>query len=81
MIYDKPGKSHTGETLRLALETAKQRGITHVVVASYTGDTARHLIGEKDVQVVCVTGAYGSRAEGENAMGDDIRAELINRVA
>jgi hypothetical protein len=41
VYYERPGKSHTEETLRLAIERAQARGITKMVVASTVGDTAR----------------------------------------
>ncbi len=41
VYYERPGKSHTEETLRLAIERAQARGITTMVVASTVGDTAR----------------------------------------
>lgn len=39
IVYEKPGKSHTEETLRLAAERAAAAGV-HLVVASTGGDTA-----------------------------------------
>ncbi len=41
VYFERPGKSHTAETLRLAIERAQARGITTLVVASTVGDTAR----------------------------------------
>jgi uncharacterized protein len=41
VYFERPGKSHTEETLRLAIERAQARGITTMIVASTVGDTAR----------------------------------------
>ena len=38
--WEKPGKEHTEETLKIALEAAKERGIETVLVSSTTGYTA-----------------------------------------
>ena len=40
VYFEKPGKEHTGETLRIALEGAKERGIDTVLVSSTTGYSA-----------------------------------------
>lgn len=39
--FEKPGAGNTEETLRLAIERAKARGINKFMLASTTGDTAR----------------------------------------
>jgi len=41
VYFEKPGIGNTEETLRLAIERAKARGITKIVIASTRGDTAR----------------------------------------
>jgi uncharacterized protein len=41
VYFERPGKAHTEETLRLAIERAQARAITTMVVASTAGDTAR----------------------------------------
>ena len=40
VYFEKPGKEHTEETLKIALEAAKERGIDIVLVSSTTGWTA-----------------------------------------
>ena len=39
--FESPGIDNTDETLRLAAERAKARGINKIVLASTRGDTAR----------------------------------------
>ena len=41
VYFEKPGVGNTEETLRLAVERAKARGIKQIVIASTRGDTAR----------------------------------------
>ena len=41
VYFEKPGVVNTEETLRLAVERAKDRGINKFVLASTRGDTAR----------------------------------------
>ncbi len=47
VYFDKPGKENTEETLRLAVERARELGIKHLVVASSYGDTALKAIEMK----------------------------------
>ena len=42
MIFTKMGKAGTEETARIAIQTAKERGIRHIVIASSTGYTAQY---------------------------------------
>jgi uncharacterized protein len=41
VYFEKPGVDNTEETIRLAIERAKARGINRFVIASTKGDTAR----------------------------------------
>jgi len=45
VYFERPGKAHTQETLKLAIERAQARGIETMVVASTAGDTARAAAG------------------------------------
>ncbi len=60
--YETPGLDNTGETLRLAAERAKARGINKIVLASTRGDTAREaaeLFEGTDIKLVVVPHQYG----------------------
>ena len=59
MLFEKPGKENTAVTVQLALEEAKKRGIKHIVVASITGETAKHLLDAKGFDIAVVTTVYG----------------------
>lgn len=77
MTFEQKGPQNTEKTIELALKAAKEHGIHHIVVASSMGETAQQLkryAGE--FNIVCVALAYGTRAPGETAMGDTVRAEL-----
>lgn len=78
--FARPGKENTDQTLRLAIERAKELGIEHLVVASSYGDTALKAIEMADgMQVVVVTYHTGFIKEGENTMPSDVEEELRRR--
>jgi hypothetical protein len=78
IIFDKPGKQNTAETVRIALKEAAKRGIRHIVAASYTGYTADFFKEAKDLNIVIVRGTYGLSKENPNThrMGEDKCNEL-----
>lgn len=43
MYFEKAGRHNTEETVRLAVDMAKERGINYIVVASNEGVTASYL--------------------------------------
>lgn len=80
MVFETKGKENTLETLRIALNAAKERGTT-LVVASSAGDTLVELIKMQkelgtNVPMVMVGQAYGYPKQGVNTMTDERRAEL-----
>ena len=80
MYWEKPGTEHTREVVELALETAKERGIGHIVVATTKGDTVDFFDGKLgDITLTCVTHAHGSIFYGVNMLSDEKRAELLAR--
>jgi len=62
VYFEESGIENTEETLRLAAERAKARGINTIVLASTRGDTAR-LAMERydgtDIKMVVVPHQYG----------------------
>lgn len=80
MYFTKPGKENTDEALELAVKTAKEKGIKHIVVASSSGATAERLkkLAGSDLEVICVTHCYGYPKEGTNDMTEEERAKLIS---
>jgi len=77
MYFQKEGPENTENTVKLAIDSAKEKGIKHIVVASCSGRTARLLKGLKDLNVVCVTHVYGFEEKGKNEMADETRKELM----
>lgn len=76
MYFAEKGVENTETCVELALKAAAQRKITHIVVASGSGDTAKLFKNAKGVHVVCVTNAYGSREPGKAKIPAAARDEL-----
>lgn len=78
MYFTTEGSDNTVQTVELAIKTARERNIKHIVVATNTGATARLLKNCTGLQIVCVTHANGTRKSGENELTAEMRAELLN---
>ena len=81
MHFNKPGTESTGETVRIAIQEAKERQISHVIAASNTGFTAFALAEEARKQgyggkLICVSHAYGFKENGKNDLADEDREKL-----
>ena len=81
MYFDSPGSENTGETLKIAVREAKERQISHILVATNTGATAFSLAEEARKQgyegkLVCVSHVYGFKEKGENELSDENRDKL-----
>lgn len=86
MVFDKPGKKNTEETLTLARDSAKKYGIGEVVVASTKGDTAYRAIEVFDgVQIIAVTYHAGFKTPFRHVMEEkvmeDLRAKGVRLVS
>lgn len=77
MYFEKPGKENTKETLQAAVRTAKERGISHLVIASTGGETPQLLEDTEGLNVVIVTTATGSKIPNENRVSAKRRAEWL----
>ncbi|MDF2891472.1 MAG: Pyruvate kinase, alpha/beta domain [Clostridia bacterium] len=75
MYWDKKGKDCTTDTVNEVIQTAKEKDIKYIVVASNTGATAE-LFANKGLNVVCVTHANGFVNPGENEMPAENRSSL-----
>lgn len=75
VYFEKTGRENTAKTTELALLHAKEQGIKHIVVASNTGNTAKHLLAE-DVKIVCVTHHVGFKEPGYQEMTQEAKEEL-----
>jgi hypothetical protein len=79
MYFDRQGKHNTESTLALAIQTARELSITHLVVATSTGHTARMIPQLPDIKVVCVTSTYGFKGPNQHALSEQDRAQLLSR--
>jgi len=69
IYFEEPGQQNTEVTLHLAAERAKARGISKIVLASTTGDTARkaaRLFTGTGVKLVVVPHQYGFLHTGQH---------------
>jgi hypothetical protein len=81
MYFDSAGSGNTGETVAIAAREAKERNISHIVIASNTGKTAEALGAEARKvgftgQLVCVTHVNGFKEKGINELSDENRRRL-----
>lgn len=78
VYFEQGGRKNTEETLRLAMERAKARGIGKVVLASTVGDTAR-LAAERfagsGIKLVVIPHQYGFSQSGQR-----FPAELVKEL-
>lgn len=78
MYWKSVGAAHTEQTVELALQKAKEYGITSIVVASVSGKTAELLAGKAE-NIVCVTHANGFKELGTNELTPQQREILIQK--
>ena len=79
VYFEKAGKEHTEETLKIALEAAKERGIDTVIISSTTGWTALKALDVFEgsgLKLVFVTHQTGYRAPGVQLMPEETRRRL-----
>ena len=80
MFFDEPGPANTEQTLKSAFERGKELGLTEVVLATSTGDTAyKALEIFSGFHIVAVTYHGGFRKPFENVMKADVRKDLSAR--
>jgi hypothetical protein len=79
VVFEAPGKEHTEETLRIALEAAEERGIGTVLVSSttgYTAEKAAQLFRGSGLRLVVVTHQTGYREPGVQLFPGELRERL-----
>jgi len=77
--WERPGKEHTEETLKIALEGAKERNIDTVLISSSTGYVAEEAVKvfkDSGLNLVVVTHATGYSEKGVQRMPAEVRARL-----
>jgi len=79
MYFDKAGEHNTQDTLRIAVEEAGKRGISHMVVASTWGNTglkAAKLLQGKGIALAVVSHNTGFSQEGVQEFDQATRAQI-----
>ena len=80
MYFEKPGPENTEAVIRVIVAAARERGLSHLVVASTTGASASKLLAAcrgADLRIVAVTHNVGFGEEGKDEFDPGVRAELI----
>ncbi|MEG2018384.1 MAG: pyruvate kinase alpha/beta domain-containing protein [Clostridium sp.] len=78
MYFEKSGVQNTEETLKLAVETAKSRGINTIVLSTVTGVSVEELLklDVKGLNIVAVTHVNGFKEPGVQELSLEKRQEL-----
>jgi hypothetical protein len=82
MYFNRAGKTNTAETLRLAVETALERDIRHLVVATNTGATLYQALEadpNRQLNWIGVTHQVGFTGPGQDEMKPDTREDLTQK--
>lgn len=77
-LFSKPGPENTENTIKLAAQRAKELGISTIVVASNSGETAERCLGH-GLEIVCVTHHVGFAGPGIDEMEADKREFLLSQ--
>ena len=78
--FDKPGPANTGDAARFSIERAKELGISTIVVASTSGETAQvfyEALKGTGLQLVVVTHVVGFTKPGEWEFSKDTADMLL----
>jgi hypothetical protein len=79
MYFNQAGEQNTADALRIAVEEAEKRGISHMVIASTRGDTglqAAKLLQGRGIALVVVGHNTGFSQEGEQEFDEGKRAQI-----
>ncbi len=79
VIFPKGGEEHTEETLRIAMEGAKERKIDTVLISTSTGSTglkALEVFKGSGLKLVFVRHQTGYPSRGKQMMPPDVKAKL-----
>jgi hypothetical protein len=85
VIFDKGGEEHTEETLRIALQGAKERKIDTVIISTSTGGTglkAVEVFKDTGIKLIFVRHQTGYPSKGKQMMSPDVKVKLekVGRV-
>lgn len=80
VYFDKPGKKNTDELVNLVKQRAEELGISTLVVASTSGETAIKLDNAlEDVTIVSITHHAGFKEKGVLELTEEAEEELVKR--
>jgi hypothetical protein len=80
MHFDTPGSANTEKPLEIAFDSARERKVDHIVVASTGGHTARLILDRfpyRERNVVVVTHNTGFREPGAQEFPTDLKDALV----
>ncbi len=83
-VFERAGRKNTLATLNSALNYAKEKNITEIVLASTYGDTALKavdLIDTSQFKLIIITHNFGFKEPGKLEMTKEIRQELMQKGA
>ena len=84
MYLDSPGKKNTDKVLEVVVNRVRKGGLTHVVIASDSGETGMKAVSAlkgTGARVVVVTCHCGSEKEGVCEMSNKMEEELLKAGA
>ena len=79
MYFEKPGSENNSDVIRIVLETARERKLNHLVVASTSGKSAKELMEAAkghQVKIVVVSHNTGFSEEGKCEFDEQVREKL-----
>jgi hypothetical protein len=84
MYFDTPGRVNTAKTIEIVVAAGVKRNISHIVIASNTGETAEKLTDEAAKagftgSLVCVTHVNGFQENGVQEFNEEKRKFLEGR--
>lgn len=81
MIFERPGEENTEKALQCALQTAKERGLRHLVFSSNRGESVKTLLKigiPEGLNVTVVTSTFGFKAPNEWQFGEEMRRMALD---
>jgi len=82
--FEMPGKQNTDDVLSLSVARAREANLTHMVVATSSGESALRaleLTKDDNIKVVAVTLHVGFSGEGEDRVSEENRHKLTDSGA
>jgi hypothetical protein len=79
MHFEKPGSINTDQTLETAVKAAREKNISHLVVASTKGDTAKKALSAvsgTDIKLVVITHNVGFSDEGQDEFDAKVKEKI-----